>query len=111
QVQVNEAGVRVSQVDVVTQQVGIQQAENNVNQIKASLASAEADLDRSKVDLQYSEVELNRYQQLVEEGIVNKSQYDSVRSKFEQQKAVVRSNESRVTQLKVQVKDAQLAVD
>jgi HlyD family secretion protein len=111
QVQVNEAGVRVSQVDVVTQQVGIQQAENNVNQIKASLASAEADLDRSKVDLQYSEVELNRYQQLVEEGIVNKSQFDSVRSKFEQQKAVVRSNESRVTQLKVQVKDAQLAVD
>jgi HlyD family secretion protein len=111
QVQVNEAGVRVSQVDVANQQVGIQQAENNVNQIKASLASAEADLDRSKVDLQYSEVELNRYQQLVEEGIVNKSQFDSVRSKYEQQKAVVRSNESRVTQLKVQVKDAQLAVD
>jgi HlyD family secretion protein len=111
QVQVNEAGVRVSQVDVTNQQVGIQQAENNVNQIKASLASAEADLDRSKVDLQYSEVELNRYQQLVEEGIVNKSQFDSVRSKFEQQKAVVRSNESRVQQLKVQVKDAVLAVD
>ncbi len=111
QVQVNEAGVRVSQVDVTSQQVAIQQAENNVNQIKASLAGAEADLDRSKVDLQYSEVELNRYQQLVEQGLTTKSQFDSVRSKFEQQKAVVRSNESRVNQLRVQVKDAQLAVD
>jgi HlyD family secretion protein len=111
QVQVNEAGVRVSQVDVTSQQVAIQQAENNVNQIKASLMGAEADLDRSKVDLQYSEVELNRYQQLVEQGLTTKSQFDSVRSKYEQQKAVVRSNESRVAQLKVQVKDAQLAVD
>ncbi|MBI3651858.1 MAG: HlyD family secretion protein [Acidobacteria bacterium] len=111
QVQVNEAGVRVSQVDVANQQVGIQQAENNVNQMKASLAGAEADLDRSKVDLQYSEVELNRYQQLVEQGLTTKSQFDSVRSKYEQQKAVVRSNESRVNQLKVQVKDSELAVE
>jgi HlyD family secretion protein len=111
QVQVNEAGVRVSQVDVTSQMVAIQQAENNVNQIKASLAGAEADLERSKVDLQYSEVELNRYQQLVEQGLTTKSQFDSVRSKFEQQKAVVRSNESRVNQLKVQVKDAELAVE
>jgi HlyD family secretion protein len=111
QVQVNEAGVRVSQVDVTSQLVAIQQAENNVNQIKASLAGAEADLERSKVDLQYSEVEMNRYQQLVEQGLTTKSQFDSVRSKFEQQKAVVRSNESRVNQLKVQVKDAELAVD
>lgn len=111
QVQVNEAGVRVSQVDVQNQVVAVQQAENNINQIKASLAAAEADLDRSKVDLQFAEAEFKRYEQLVEDGIVNKSQFDSFRSRYEQQKAVVRSNESRVHQLKVQVKDAELAVD
>lgn len=111
QVQVNEAGVRVSQVDVQNQQVAIQQAENNINQTKASLAAADAELERSKVDLQYAEVEFKRYEKLVEDGIVNKSQFDSVRSRYEQQKAVVRSNESRVNQLKVQVRDAELAVD
>src|SRR5215510_9187207 len=111
QVQVNEAGVRMNQVDVQNQQVAIQQAENNVNQIKASLASAEAELERSKVDLKYSEAEFNRNQQLVEQGLITKSVFDSVRSKFEQQKAVVKSNEARVNQLKVQVKDAELAVE
>jgi HlyD family secretion protein len=111
QVQVNTAGVQLSQVDVQNNQVAIAQAENNINQIKASLVQAEAELDRSKVDLQYAEVEFNRYQQLVEQGLTTKSQFDSVRSRFEQQKATVRANESRVTQLKVQIKDAELAVD
>ncbi len=111
QVQVNEAGVRLSQVDVQNQMVAIQQAENNVNQIKASLAGAQADLERSQVDLKYSEVEFNRNQQLVEQGLITKSVFDSVRSKFEQQKAVVRSNEARINQLKVQVKDAELTVN
>jgi HlyD family secretion protein len=111
QVQVQQGGVQLSQVDVQNQTVAIAQAENNINQIKASLVQAEAELDRSKVDLQYTETEFNRYQQLVEQGLTTKSQFDSVRSRYEQQKATVRANESRINQLKVQIKDAELAVD
>ncbi len=111
QVNTQTAVLQGSQVDVQNNQTAIAQAENNINQIKASLVQAEAELDRSKVDLQYAEVEFNRYQQLVEQGLTTKSQFDSVRSRFEQQKATVRANESRVVQLKVQIKDAELAVD
>src|SRR6185436_14597681 len=76
-----EASVRVTQADVANQQVAVQQAANNVNQTKASLASAEADLERNKADLAYAESEYNRYQQLVENGVATKSQFDSTKSR------------------------------
>src|SRR5690349_18877381 len=84
-----EASVRVSQADAANQQVALQQAENNVNQTKANVASAEADLERNKVDLANAEAEYNRYQQLIESGVVNKSQFDAAKSRFEQARAVV----------------------
>ncbi|HYP28441.1 MAG TPA: efflux RND transporter periplasmic adaptor subunit [Blastocatellia bacterium] len=110
QVQANEAAVRVTQAESVNQTVAVQQAESAVNQMKASLGAAEAELERGKADLQYAESEYNRYQQLVESGVVNKSQFEQARSRFEQQRATVKANQSRVDQLKLQVKDAELGV-
>lgn len=107
----SEAGVRVTQAEAMNQFVAVQQSENNVNQARANLAAAEADLERSKSDFQYAENEYGRYQQLVESGVVNKSQFDQVKSRFEQARAVVTAQQSRVTQLKVQVHDSELAVE
>lgn len=106
-----EANVRVTQADVVNQQVAVQQAENNINQIRASLASAEADLERTKADLQYAENEYKRFQQLVESGIITKSQFDQAKSRYDQARAVVNAQQSRINQLKVQVEDAILGVN
>jgi HlyD family secretion protein len=106
-----EASVRVAQSDAANQQVALLQAENSVNQAKANLAGAEADLQRDMADLQFARNEYNRYQQLVENGIVTKSQFDQVKSKFEQATAVVNAQQSRINQLKVQVHDAELGID
>jgi HlyD family secretion protein len=106
-----EASVRVSQADVANQQVAVQQAENNVHQTKANLAGAEADLERNKADLTFAESEYNRYQQLVENGVATKSQYDSAKSKFDQARAVVSAQQSRINQLKVLVHDSELGVE
>jgi len=106
-----EASVRVSQADAANQQVAVQQAENNVNQTKANLAGAEADLERNKADLNFAESEYNRYQQLVETGVATKSQFDSAKSRFEQARAVVNAQVSRITQLKVLVRDAELGIE
>src|SRR5262245_56493672 len=110
-VSAGEASVRVSQADAANQQVALSQAENNVNQAKANLASAEADLERYKSDFQLAENEFNRYQQLVETGVVTKSQFDSAKSRYEQAKAVVSSQVARINQLKVLVRDSELGVD
>lgn len=107
----SEAGVNVTQTEAASQRVAIQQAENNINQIRASLTGAEADLERSKAELVYVEKEYNRYQQLVEQGLTTKSQFDQVKSRLDQQRATVNANESRVAQLKVQIRDAELGVD
>ncbi|HWP43330.1 MAG TPA: efflux RND transporter periplasmic adaptor subunit, partial [Blastocatellia bacterium] len=96
---------------VENQRVAVQQAENSVNQMKASLAAAEAEQERNKADLQFAENEFNRYQQLVEAGIVTKSQFDSAKSRVEQARAIVAAQDARITQFKVQIKDAELAVE
>lgn len=106
-----EASVRVAQADVVNQQVAVQQAENNINQTKATLISAEADLDRVKSDMVFAQSEYNRYQQLVENGVATKSQFDSAKSKYEQARAVIASQQARINQLKVLVHDAELGVE
>jgi HlyD family secretion protein len=110
QVSAYESGVRVNQSEAANQQVAIQQAKSTIHQIRATLNGAQFDLDRNKADLQFAENEFNRYQQLVEAGLVTKSQFDSVKSQYEQRRAVVRSSESRVAQLKAQVEEAELGV-
>ncbi len=110
-VSASEAGVRVSQSDVANQQVALQQAQNNVNQSKANLAAAEADQERNKADLLYAENEFNRYQSLVEGGVVTKSQFEQAKSRYEQARAIVSAQNSRINQLKVQVRDSELGVD
>jgi len=110
-VSAGEASVRVSQADVSNQMVAVDQAKNNVNQMKASLAAAESDLERLKVDLQFNENEYKRNEELVEKGIITKSQFDQYKSRLDQAKALVNAQQSRINQVKVQVKDAELAVD
>lgn len=107
----SEASVRVAQADSVNQQVAVQSAENGVNQMKASLNASEADLDRSKADLVYNEAEYNRNLQLAEDGIIAKSIFDQVKSRYDQAKATYRAQESRVNQLRQQVKDSELSVE
>ena len=111
QVQSSEAGVRVTQAETMNQQVAVQQAENNVNQMRANITTAEADLERNKADLQYAESEFKRYEQLIESGVVTRSQFDQAKSRYDQARAVVNAQISRVNQLKVQLRDSELGVE
>jgi HlyD family secretion protein len=110
-VQAGEASVRVAQTDVQNQQVALSQAENNINQAKATLASAKADLERNRSELQYTKSEYQRYQQLVETGVATKSQFDNAKARYDQAVAIVSSQEARIRQLEVLVKDSELGVE
>ena len=109
-VSASEAGVHVAQADVSNMQVAIDQAKNQINSVRANLASAEAELERTRADMLYAEQEYKRYQDLVEKGVATRSQYDQAKSRFDQAKAVSNSQLSRIAQLKVQIKDAELGV-
>jgi HlyD family secretion protein len=106
----SEASVRVTQADVQNQQVALDQSRNNVNQQKAALGAAEAELERLKADLNYAESEYKRNEDLVEKGVINKSQFELVKSRFDQARASLNAQVSRINQIKVQIKDAELAV-
>ncbi|HKP86732.1 MAG TPA: efflux RND transporter periplasmic adaptor subunit [Blastocatellia bacterium] len=109
-VSAGEASVRVTQADVANQQVAVDQAKNNVNQTKAILAAAESDLERLKADYQFAGNEFKRNEELVEKGIITKSQFDQYKSRLDQARALVNAQQSRINQIKVQIKDAELAV-
>ena len=110
-VSAGEASVRVSQSDVANQQVALQQAENNVNQARANLAGAESDLERTKADLLFAESEYNRYQQL------SRTASQRNRNSIPQNHGTTRrkpsspAQQSRIKQLNVLVKDAELGVE
>ena len=106
----SEASVRLNQADLMNQMVAVQQAENNVNQARTNLIAAEADLQRTMVDMEYAQNEYNRHLQLVESGLITKSLFESVKSKYDQAKATVDAQKARVEQYKQQVKDAELGV-
>jgi HlyD family secretion protein len=111
QTQSSEAAVRMAQADVMNQNVAVQSAETGVQQMRASLTAAEAELDRSAADLGYNEAEFNRHLQLIEDGVIAKSSFDQVKSRVEQARASHRAQESRVRQLRQQLRDAELSVD
>lgn len=111
QVEAAQAAVSVTQSDVANQQVALQQSETTVNQTRAMLAAAEADQERNKADLNFSEKEFKRYETLVEKGVVNKSEFDSAISRYEQAKAVVNAQKARINQLQVQLKESELGVE
>lgn len=111
QVEAAQAAVSVTQADVANQRVALQQSETSVNQTRAQLAAAEAEQERNKADLNFAEKEFNRYKQLVEDGVVNKSQFDSTRSRYEQAQAIVNAQKARINQLQVQLKEAELGVE
>ena len=83
-------------------------AESAVFSSKGNLASAEANLERDKVDLLNDESEYNRYQQLVERGIVNKSQLDAAKLRYDKSLAVVASQQKKINELRATVHNAQL---
>jgi HlyD family secretion protein len=104
------AGVQMAQADANNSQMAVTSAQTAVNQAKSNLSAAESDLVRDKAALRFQKNEYDRNEKLIEQGVISKSVFDSVKSQFEQQQAVVSSQEARVTQLKQQLEDSELSV-
>lgn len=133
------AGVQASISDVQNARVQVSTAENNVSQMQQSLAVAEASLaqsrqavvtaqtnvDREQVNLNIAQRELKRTTELVESGIVSRSEFDAARDRIETaqvalrtaqaqleaQKIGIEESKARVNQQRVAVNDSRIGVE
>lgn len=108
---VQEANLRAVQADAQNLTVAITGAENAISSSRAQLISAEADLERATFEQANAEIELKRSTDLVENGVVSKSVYDSAKMRFDSSSASVNSSRARVAQMQTQVRDSEIRVN
>ena len=97
------------QADVNAQKATLDSAEADTTSAEASLRaadenllSAQATVDRSKSDLEQSKLDFARGQQLLEERLIAKQEFDTRRTTYESRQAAVREAEARVAQARAQ---------
>jgi membrane fusion protein, multidrug efflux system len=95
---------RTSQTDVAGAQAGYERA-------IASQKQAEANLARDRAVARNAAAEAKRYQQLVEGGVVSRSQYDQVRTNAEAAAATVTATEGAVNSERKAVAAAKAVLD
>ena len=97
------------QADVNAQKATLDSAEADTTSAEASLRAADenftsalATVDRSKADLEQAKLDFARGQQLLEDRLIAKQEFDTRRTTYESRAAAVREAEARVAQAKAQ---------
>jgi HlyD family secretion protein len=90
-----KAAVGSSQADSAATEAGVNAADENVRTSQASLDRTKADLERVKVDF-------DRAQQLLNEKLIARQEFDTKKAIFDVQAAAVKEAEARVSQARAQ---------
>ena len=88
----------------------IYEAEATIAQNEAQLAQAEAEVTQAASELKLANVDRDRYRQLVEQGAVNRQEFDQAQSTFETASAILGAREAAVNAARKQVTAAQGAL-
>lgn len=123
--------VRAAQTQVAAAQNNLAQARQSLNQAQVAVdtarqnvAASQTEVDRAQIEYNAAMRELKRNEQLLENGVISKQEFDTVRdrsenaraslanakARLEAQKLAIRDAEARVRQQEVVVKDAERAV-
>lgn len=106
----SQANLQAARAEVQNAQVQVDAARNNVLNVQASLAAARYELERMKADLAFAEEEFQRREQLLEQGVISRAEYDRARASYRGAKALVEAQQQRIQQLEAQLRDAQIRV-
>jgi HlyD family secretion protein len=95
--------------DVTAQEATLDSAQADTAAAEASVAAADenldstqATIDRAKADLEQAKLDLGRGQQLLDQKLIAKQEFDSRRTTYESRVAAVREAEARYAQAKAQ---------
>lgn len=112
--QASQDDVRVSQSQVTAAQNNYAAAQQQYNTAQVAIDSArqaivaaQADVDRAQVEVNAANRELTRNQQLLESGVIARSEYDAAKDRVENAKASLNNARSNLTSRQISVKDAQ----
>ncbi len=106
----SQANLQAARAEVQNAQVQVDAARNNVLNVQASLAAAKYELERARADLTFAEEEFRRREQLLEQGVISRAEYDRARASYRGAQALVEAQQQRVQQLEAQLRDAQIRV-
>ncbi len=99
------------QIDPRPYREALQQAEAAVARDRALLAQAQANLSRDQAQQKNADTDANRNQQLVKEGIVARSQYDTSRTNAEVYAESVRADQAAIQSARASVNSDLAAVE
>jgi len=86
--------------DVEAQRAAIQAGEDSVKSSEANYRSAEATVAQRQADYVHAELDWQRYQQMLNEGLVAKQDYDTRKATFDGAKAALDAGRAQMQQAK-----------
>ncbi|MEP6901435.1 MAG: efflux RND transporter periplasmic adaptor subunit [Actinomycetota bacterium] len=99
-----------AQQGLVASQASIDTAIQQVNTARQNVVASQTDVDRAQVDLNSANRELKRTTQLVEDGVVSRSQYDADKDKVDQAQVALRNSQSRLKSAQLAINEAEARV-
>jgi HlyD family secretion protein len=93
-----------AQQGLIASQASVDTAIQQVNTARQNVVAAQTDVDKSEVELNAANRELKRNEQLLEDGVISKLEYDQAKDRVSNAQVALRNSQSRL-------KSAQLAVN
>jgi HlyD family secretion protein len=97
-----QADVNAQQATLASAEADTAAAESSLKAADENLTNAQATIDRTKADLEQAKLDFARGQQLLEDRLIAKQDFDSRRTTFESRAAAVREAEAHYAQAKAQ---------
>jgi HlyD family secretion protein len=111
--QVSQAQNQYSQAQqgLIASQASVDTAIQQVNTARQNVVAAQTEVDKAQVDLNSANRELKRTTELLESGVVSRSQYDADKDKVDQAQVGLRNAQSRLKSAQLSINEAQARVN
>lgn len=106
-----QQGLTVSEAAVTTAQQSVASAQENVNQVRQRVIAAQTDVDRAQVEINAANRELRRSEELLENGVISRLEYDQAKDRVENAKVALRNSQAQLESQKAAVKVAERQVN
>ncbi|HSK73905.1 MAG TPA: efflux RND transporter periplasmic adaptor subunit [Pyrinomonadaceae bacterium] len=106
-----QQGLNASEAAVTTAQQAVASAQENVNQVQQRVLASQTDVDRAQVELNAANRELKRSEELLENGVISRLEYDQAKDRVDNARVALRNSQAQLEAQKGAVKVAQTQVN
>ena len=105
-VQSSQTQVTAAQNSLSQSQQGLNASDASVSSARQNIVTAQTDVDRAQVEFNTAQREVTRNAQLLEAGVISKSEYDQYKDKLESAKVGLNNARARLESSKLAVNEA-----